>query len=305
MNVSIIGSGVYAKAIAKILLFNGTSVTMWTESQDFKSILAPIGTALTNSYEKIAKNKIIFVLTSSNYVPDVLNGIKEFLEPDALLVLGSKGVLSDGTLMSELAKNILPNIHYAILSGPTFAVDIAALEPVGFTIATLDDEDYESIQKCMKSAYLEHSDDILGVELAGSLKNAYAIGNGILSGFEYGLSTSCLYMKRVLDEMTNILREYGASKSTANTLAGIGDLVLTCSSPNSRNYTFGSLLSLGTENQISEFLASHTVEGYENLKAFVPLFKKKKIDVPILECVFDIVEKNSSASSLVDTILKK
>lgn len=305
MNISIVGSGVYAKSIAKLILANGTKVTMWTECNDFNSILVPEGTIITNSYEVVSKNDIIFILTSSNYVEDVLTGLKEFIRPSTMLVLGSKGILKDGTLISELIEKMLPKTRFAILSGPTFAIDIAALEPVGFTLATDSLEDYDTLKNVLDMAYTEYSSDTLAVELAGSLKNAYAIGAGILSSFDYGVSTSCLYMTRVLFEMSNIFDFYGSNESTVTTLAGVGDLVLTCSSPNSRNYTFGSLIALGTDEQKREFLKSHTVEGYENLITFVKLFKKKGIQAPILECVHDIVESNSNAENLIEILLKK
>ncbi len=306
MKVTILGSGVYAKAISNVLLHDGNDVTMWTEKADLKKVLAREGTRLTNSFEEaVHETEVVFVLTGSQFVRSVLEGIAPFVREDVLVVLGSKGLLEDGTLMTDLAQEILPNNAYAVISGPTFAVDIAALEPVGFTIGTTSADDFHRLEKCLISPTLEHSKDTLAIEMCGSLKNAYAIGSGILSGFNFGPSTTCLYISKVLNEMGHIFEAMGASASSTTTLAGVGDLVLTCTSPNSRNYTFGTILALGSPDQSREYLRANTVEGYENLRAYVALFERKKIDAPIMNCVYDIVEGKSSSQNLIKLLLKK
>lgn len=305
MKTSILGSGVYGKAISNVLLASNCDVTMWTEKKDFKEILAKEETHITNSFEEASKDKdIIFVLTGSKFVRSVLEGIAPYVSPTTLIILGSKGILDDGTLMTDLAEEILPNNHYAVISGPTFAVDIAALEPVGFTIGTKEVDDFIILRNALKTVHLEHCADVLAIEMAGSLKNAYAIGSGILSGFNYGNSTRCLYITKVLHEMADIFASFGSDKASTNTLAGVGDLVLTCMSPNSRNFTFGTILSLESEEDKKEYLKNNTVEGYENLKAYVDLFKRKGIDAPIMECVSKVVDSTLPAESLIELLLK-
>lgn len=305
MKTSILGSGVYAKAISACLLNANCTVTMWTEKKDFKEVLARERTYLTNSFEDAADADIIFVLTSSPFVASVLEGIAPHVDESSLIVVGSKGILEDGTLMTDLVEKILPKNHYAVISGPTFAVDIAALEPVGFTIGTKSFSDFEKIVPCFKTAHLEYSSDVLAIEMCGSLKNAYAIGSGLLNGLNYGHSTSCLYITKALHEMSSIFGCLDASPHSTNTLAGVGDLVLTCTSQNSRNFTFGTVLALGDETQKKDYLQKNTVEGYENLKAYVKLFARKNVAAPLLSCVNDIVEGRSEPEKIIELLLDK
>ncbi len=303
MNITVIGSGVYGKAIAKILLEAKNNVTMWTE-KDIKEVIVPKEIELTNDFEASCTNKdIIFILTGSRFVANILESIKPYLDKKTMVVLGSKGILENGTILTKMFENMLPEYKYGVISGPTFAVDIAALEPIGFTIATKDYDDFMKIKKALNTVYIEYSKDVHAIEMAGSLKNAYAIGSGILSGFNYGPSTRCLYITRVLKEMENIFDNLGFDKSSTNTLAGVGDLVLTCTSPNSRNFTFGTILSLGTKEESEKYLKNNTVEGYENLKAYIVLLEKENIKAPFLECVFNIVEQKQEASTLIKLLL--
>lgn len=304
MKATIIGSGVYGKAMANVLLQAKCEITMWTEQKDFEKVEARDEIRLTNSYEEAAKfANIIFVLTGSKFVPSILKNLSPHISSSSIIVLGSKGLLSDGTILTDLAKDILPNDHYAVISGPTFAKDIAALDPVGFTVATHYEEDYMKIKQCLSGVHLEYSSDVLAIEMAGSLKNAYAIGSGMIRGMNYGHSTTCLYITEALKEMTNIFVSLGSLANSTNTLAGVGDFVLTCTSSTSRNFTFGTLFATSLE-KANEYLEQTTVEGYENLKAYMSLFAKKSISVPIMHCVADIVSGIKKPEELIKLLLK-
>lgn len=299
MKATIIGSGVYGKAMANVLLASGCEVMMWTEQKDLQNVQVRDEIKLTNSYIEAAKfSDTIFILTGSKFVESILKEISPYISPTTLVILGSKGILEDGTLMIDLAKRTLSTDHYAVISGPTFAKDIAALDPIGFTIGTVYDDDFEKIKGRLKTVHLEHSRDLVGIELAGSLKNAYAIGSGLIKGLKYGHSTSCLYITKILKEMSTIFEAIGADEKTIITLAGVGDLVLTCTSDTSRNFTFG-LLFAENEDSALEYLANTTVEGYENLKSYIDLFSQKNISAPILECVSDIVAQKKNSDELI------
>ncbi len=305
MNVSIIGSGVYAKAISALLLASSCKVTMWTEKKDFKEILAKKEVKLTTSFEEATSSAdVIFVLTSSKYVRGCLQGIAPTLSPSTVVVLGSKGILKDGTLMTDILEEIMPEVPYAVLSGPTFATDIAALEPIGFTLATSSRDIFAKVASCLNKVNLEYFEDTVAVEMCGSLKNAYAIGSGILNGVGYGPSTVCLYITKVLKEIGNIFKARNLNIEVLNTLAGVGDLVLTCTSVNSRNYTFGTILASHDENLVEQYLSTNTVEGFENLQAYIVLFKKLNIKAPIMESLANIIKDNENTNKLVSTILE-
>ncbi len=306
MNITIIGTGVYGLSIANVLKENKNNVlTMWTEKRDFSSIEAPAGTKITNSYEEACKGaKIIFILTGCKFVPSVLESMKDYVSSEAIVILGSKGILDDGSLPLEITKNTLKDNTIAILGGPTFAKDISILDPVGFTLGVDDYEAYLLVKSVMSKVYLEYSNDTLAVEMSGSLKNAYAIGSGLIHGLNYGPSTTCLYITRVLDEISNIFESLKCEPNSIKTLACIGDLTLTCTSENSRNFTFGTILAQNDPTLSEEYLKNTTVEGYENLKVYYDLFKKEDIAYPILSCVYEIVSNNKNPKELIELLLK-
>lgn len=304
MKVTVIGSGAYGKAITQLLLQSKCDIKMWTEQKDTKNILVPEGVKVTNDFKEALEGSIlIYCLTGSKFCKSIFENIKPFIKDDQIIILGSKGILEDGTLITELLEKIIPNSTYAVISGPTFAIDIASLEPIGFTLAT---KEYETFKKVKSSLpiYLEYSSDVQAIEMSGSLKNAYAIGSGILHGYNFGSSTRCLYITRSLQEIENIFKTLGSNPSSTCTLAGIGDLVLTCTSPTSRNFTFGTILALETLDEKKEYLKNNTVEGYENLKSYYQLFKKKNISTPILDCVYNIVLNDVKPDTLIDILLK-
>jgi len=300
MNIAIIGSGVYGLAIAKLMMESGNKVKTWTEKEDISQIIVPEGVLITNNFEECLRDaQIVFVLTAAKYTPDIFKSIKPYISEDMIIIVGSKGILDSGLMIEKVLKNTIPSIDYAILSGPTFAVDIAACEPIGFTLATNNTVIFEKIANAFKNTYLEYSKDTTGVELCGVLKNAYAIGSGILEGFHYGPSSRTLYITEVVNEMKYILKNLECDVNTAYTLAGIGDLFLTCTSLNSRNFTFGSIIGLGGEKEKKLYLENNTIEGYENLIVLTKLLKEKSIDAPILMAISDIVLSNKDTKSLI------
>lgn len=305
MKVAVIGSGIYAKSISNILINNHLKVTMWTEQEDTSKIIAPENVVVTHSLEEALKDtKLVYILTGAQFVPELINEIKDFIEKEVIIVLGSKGILKDGTFLSDLARKAIPQNPVAVLSGPTFAIDLAHMDPCGFTIALEEKEHFEKIASTLKPMNLEYSKEIRAIELAGSLKNVYAIGSGLLSGLDFGPSTSALYMTRAFNEIVSIYRQYNLDIQAMTTLACFGDLVLTCTSLNSRNYTFGSILSLKNKNEKEEYLKNNTVEGYENLKAYSSLFKSKKIDAPLLFLLHDIINVKKEPHDLVNLLLE-
>lgn len=303
MKICIIGTGVCASAVVK-RIDKRNKIVMWTEKDDIGSINVPDGVSITNSYDEALRDaKIIFMMTGTKFVKSVVQSIEPLIDKNSIVVLGSKGLLEDGSTPLDAVTSLLEN-PCAILSGPTFAVDIANSDPVGFTLATTSFDDFEKVASVFTDIYLEYSSDSVGIEYAGSLKNAYAIGSGILNGLGYGPSTNCLYIARVLNEVTHILEKLGGKLESAYTLAGVGDMVLTSTSSNSRNFTFGKLLSTGMPEQIKEYLDTTTVEGYENLRAYNELFALKGIDAPLLETVFKIAYQKENSKNLVDMLLK-
>ena len=305
MKISIIGSGVYGCATAKMLNNAGNTVFVWTEKTDTSLVDLPRDIVVSNDYKTCLDDaELVYVLTSAIYTPSIFKNIKDLIKENMIVILGSKGILGDGMLIEDAFKREMPNMTYAIISGPTFAKDIGALEPLGFTIAAKNEKDFQKIARAYKDIKLEYTSDTTGVELCGVLKNAYAIGSGMLSGFNYGDSIRALYITMVIREMMDIFRQYGLREETACTLAGLGDTLMTCTSPNSRNFTFGVHIATKSKEEVLEYLKNTTVEGYENIKILHKLFLSKNIEAPLLSMLYEIIVNGVDAKSIIPVLVK-
>lgn len=305
MNIAVIGSGIFGLSIANMLSNCGNNVTVWTEQEDTSKVLVPKSIKVTNDFKVCLEGaKHIYVLTAAKYTESIFENIKPYINDDMTIILGSKGILENGQMIEEVLKKTIPNVNYAILAGPTFAIDVSELEPIGFTIATKKNQTFDEIAQTLNSVKLDYSKDTFGTELCGVLKNAYAIGSGILEGFNYGPSTRCLYITEVLKEIKSILSKLKCDSETTDLLCGVGDLILTCTSLNSRNFTLGSIIGLGKKKGKDKFLETNTVEGYENLKILYKLFQEKRINTPILNTLYDIVINDAETNKIIDIIIK-
>ena len=265
MKIRIIGSGVYGLGTANKLSQYNKDLIVWTE-RNVNEISSLSKLKFTNSYEELLKDAdIVYILISTKFIKACIDEIKKYAEEKTLFIIGSKGILDDGTFIYEYLKEALPNNHVGVISGPTFAVDVNALEPVGFTFASTDKKDFDKLKKIYQNTLLEYTDDIKAISLSGVIKNVYAIGNGIIDGLGLGYSTKCLLVYKALNEMKFIFKSMDLKESSSNTLAGIGDLILTSTSPTSRNFTFGIICAKGSKEEKQTYLDKTTVEGYENL----------------------------------------
>lgn len=304
MKIRIIGSGVYGLGTANKLSQYNKDLIVWTE-RNVNEISSLSKLKFTNSYEELLKDAdIVYILISTKFIKACIDEIKKYAEEKTLFIIGSKGILDDGTFIYEYLKEALPNNHVGVISGPTFAVDVNALEPVGFTFASTDKKDFDKLEKIYQNTLLEYTDDIKAISLSGVIKNVYAIGNGIIDGLGLGYSTKCLLVYKALNEMKFIFNSMDLKESTSNTLAGIGDLILTSTSPTSRNFTFGIICAKGSKEEKQSYLDKTTVEGYENLIILYKLFKNLKIKTPLLNSIYDMVIKNKTSDVLIKALLR-
>ena len=304
MKIRIIGSGVYGLGTANKLSQYNKDLIVWTE-RNVNEISSLSKLKFTNSYEELLKDAdIVYILISTKFIKSCIDEIKKYAEEKTLFIIGSKGILDDGTFIYEYFKEALPNNHVGVISGPTFAVDVNALEPVGFTFASTDKKDFDKLEKIYQNTLLEYTNDVKAISLSGVIKNVYAIGNGIIDGLGLGYSTKCLLVYKALNEMKFIFNSMDLKESTSNTLAGIGDLILTSTSPTSRNFTFGIICAKGSKEEKQTYLDKTTVEGYENLIILYKLFKNLKIKTPLLNSIYDVVIKNKTSDVLIKALLR-
>lgn len=304
MKIAIIGYGAYGAATAKLLNHGDNDIYCLTNDNSIDFIVTEDNIKISSDYEKcINGSTLVYVLTPAINTPLVFKNLHKYIDDSKIIILGSKGILENKMLIEESLKSQIPDVRYACLSGPSFARDIQSLNPIGFTLATKSKDDFNYIKSVYRNVKLEYSSDTTGVELCGVLKNAYAIGSGIIHGLNFGDSTSALYIMGVILEMKKILDSFGANPNTVYTLAGLGDTLLTCTSNTSRNYTFGSLLCTNYADA-KKYLKKTTVEGYGNIKILYELFNMKNIDAPLLNTIYEIVFNKADPNNIINIILK-
>lgn len=301
MKISIIGAGSFGTAMAAVASRCGNDVVLWAHDPNVAAEIeqtrrnpiylqsVPLDTnvrATSSLAEAAGFSDVIFMIVPSHHYRRVLAEIRPHLRRQVAVVSGTKGIEND-TLqrMSEVtALELGEGLRaFAVLSGPTFALETARGDPTAAVVASLDLALAEDVQHAMSSPVFRiyNSRDVAGVELAGSLKNVIAIAAGVIEGLGFGSNTTAALITRGLHEITKLAVALGGRMETLAGLAGMGDLVLTCTGSLSRNRSVG--VALGKGKPLAEILAeSRTVaEGVRTSKAAKELAERHGIEMPI------------------------
>jgi len=319
--VTVLGGGSFGTVIANIIANNGYLVKLWVRSEDLvseinndqlnnfylpdyklnKSILATSSMA-----DAVSDTGLIFLAVPSSSFRSVAEEVIEFAAPDVPLISTTKGIEERSfQLMSQILLEIDPRARVGVLSGPNLAKEIARNQYSGTVIASDDKVVRSMVMDVLKSEFFRvyANDDMYGVELGGSLKNIYAVIAGIASELGMGHNTNSLIVTRGLAEMARFGRELGADPMTFLGLSGVGDLVVTCSSPMSRNYRFGSLLGRGLSYRQAEDSVGQVVEGINTLKVVFERAEKLNIHMPLAEGLFHIVFNGEIVESIIPSLM--
>ncbi len=289
MKVTVVGAGAFGFAIAHRLSENPENqVKVWSESQRkvdeylekgcIERVLGghklPEDLEITTSMSDALKDAdLVFILCIAELVENVCEQMLPYLDAKTKVAIGSKGACLNGKLPPHIAKEILGK-EVSMFAGPGFAIDIIDDVPVGFTFATLDDDSYQIALDAFShdpSLILDRSYDVGGVSLCSCIKNAAALACGALYGHGHPISTQCLLMQRALVDLTGMIQQMdGGVFGTSMSLSGIGDLILTCFSPKSRNGSFGRLVGeFGFSSpEATNYIANNTVEGMSVVAAW-------------------------------------
>lgn len=325
MKISVIGTGAYGLALALMLAKNkNNKIVMWTENpavlEEFNStgalnsiledISIPNNIELTCSYsEALNDSKMIFITSASRYVEDICLAIKPYYKTSVPICIASKGIEEHSLmLLSSVVKDILSTNKIVNISGPTFAIDLARNEPSALAIAGLDKKALKDVKNTLENDTLKlrESNDILGIQICGSVKNIIAIAAGIVRGLGYTESTLAFLINESIHDIKYLIKCLGGNPKTILSFAGIGDLMLTCTSTKSRNYSFGYVIgSTKDKKEIKKYLENNTVEGYYTLEAIYKLIKGKRIKLPIVDLIYDIVMNDVDASKLAEFLITK
>lgn len=324
MNIAIIGSGVYGIAMAMSLSLNKkNNIKIWTESEESLnriesernsfSLLGgkeiPSSITFSTSYEEVLKDaKLVFIMCAAKFVGSVSKDIKPYINKNMYFVIGSKGIEQESCrFVHEVFLSNIKTRKLAIISGPSFAIDIANLEPIGLAIGSKSKNVVEVIKEAYKGTNikLRHSRDLVGIEICGSIKNVIAVAAGILEGLGYSESTRSFLITESVHDIKELINGLKGYRKTILTYAGIGDLLLTATSIKSRNYTYGILLGKGNYEEATKYLKETTVEGYYTLKSIYALLKKKKIKMPVVNLIYNVVMKNDDPNKFVTFLMNK
>lgn len=324
MKVALIGTGVYGLAIAMAINKNCKNITMWTESQEryekykkdgcitglIPNLDAPKNIKLTTSYENAVKEAdVVFITSTAAFVGKICKDIKPYITKKTVVCIASKGIENTTcSFLSDIAHEELKIKHIAIISGPSFAIDMASNNPVGLSIASHSKKAIKTIKSVLENDTLKLRDtnDLIGVQICGSIKNVIAVAAGMLDGMNYPESTQSFLITEALNDIKNLIEALGGNPKTITSFAGVGDLLLTCTSTKSRNFTFGRVIGQGsTKEEIEKHLKENTVEGYYTLKSIYKLIKNKKIKMPIIDLIYKIVMNGEDPKLLITFLVTK
>lgn len=324
MNIAIIGTGVYGIAMAYALSKNSKNkIMMWSESEDSLKRLEesrgkfdPLGglkipkeMKFSTSYEEVLKDAdLVFVMCAAKFVGSVCKGMMPYINNKMHFIIGSKGIEQESCrFVHEVFLNFINTKKLAVISGPSFAIDIANLEPIGLSIGIRSKETLNVALKAFKNTNIKLRDtsDLVGVELCGSIKNVIAVAAGILDGLGYSESTRSFLITESLHDIKELIRGLGGNKKTILSFAGVGDLLLTATSTKSRNYSYGVILGKGNFKEAKEYLDNTTVEGYYTLKSIYTLLRRKKIKMPVIDLIYSIVMNDGDPKKLAQFLMQK
>ena len=319
--IGVIGSGAWGTALA-CSLDKKESITIWSHEKQtaeqinkykinktfLPNIKIPHNVTATNNLEDLKSCKFIFICVPSQFIKKIIIKFKNFYKKEMLIVNCSKGIEHNSQLLiSDILKRILPGSKIAILSGPSFAIEVAKKKPTAVTIASKNQNDAKKLAMLINSRNFRcyYTNDIIGVQFGGIIKNILAIATGIVESQKLGSSAKAALMTRGLAEMKRIGLAYGAKESTFYGLSGLGDLMLTCNSKLSRNFVTGLLIGKG--KKIKEIIKSNKAisEGVINSKTIFYLSKKKNIEMPVCESVYRILYKNAKIKETIEKILSR
>jgi glycerol-3-phosphate dehydrogenase (NAD(P)+) len=319
--VAVLGGGSFGTVIANIVAHNGHAVTLWMRNDERADIvnasrenptylpgyeLDPGLQATTDLQLSVATADIVFVAVPSSSSREVARQVAHWIDPQALVISTTKGIEADGfRLMSQVLAQELPGNPLGVLSGPNLAKEIAAGQITGTVIASDNQRLNETVQSLLHSGNFRvySSSDMFGVELGGALKNVYAIMSGLGAAMEVGENTIGMLLTRSLAEMSRFAVSMGADPLTFLGLAGVGDLIVTCSSPLSRNYRVGYALGKGRAlDDILEELGQ-VAEGINTLRLLKAEAQRKNIYMPLVGGLYAIIYERKAAADVIGGLM--
>lgn len=324
-NITILGDGAWGTTLAILLSENGHNVSVWSafpehlreidKKRENKKYLAGIKIPKNIIFEKdlnkvIEKSDWIIFAIPSKFFREVAQKVKQtnISLRGKVFVNVAKG-LEQKTLkrMTEVLKDELGNVQVAVLSGPTIAIEVAKKMPAIVVAASKDKKIAKKMQEMFSNDYFRvyTSNDVVGVEISGPLKNIIAVVAGISDGLGFGANTKAAILTRGIVEIQRLGQKLGAKRKTFSGIAGLGDLSTTCISPESRNRTFGERIARGESLDKILKTTDGVIEGVTTSEAVYQLSKKYKVDMPLVERVYQMIYENKKPKEAVKELMQR
>ena len=322
MKVCILGCGAYGSALAAILSENKNEVTCWTAFKEeakqltetriattLPEVKLPNDIIFTTSLKEASKDAdFVVIAIPTAFVTETLEKAKPYIKNKPICI-ASKGIEQNTCLfVSEIVEKVLETDNIAAFSGPSFAIDVASKVPIGVTLACQNRETTELILKAFSNKHfkLRVCSDLIGTEICGAIKNVIAIAAGIIDGMGMPESTKAMFITESIHDIKELINGLGANGDTITSFAGFGDLLLTCTSPKSRNFSFGHLIGSGaSKEEIDKYIKSTTIEGLYTLKSIKGLIEGKTVEMPIIDLIEEIIYGDKKPKDLINFLIKK
>jgi glycerol-3-phosphate dehydrogenase (NAD(P)+) len=324
--VAVLGAGAWGTALAKLLADKGDTVALWSRRRDLCDAIGAAGentrylpgaklprnlSATHDLGEALDGARMVVFVVPSHATREVARAAAPHVRSGVPVVSATKGIENESLMfMDEVLASELPahaRQHLAFLSGPSFAKELALELPTAVVIAARDDEVRAHVMKRFHTPFMRTyaSDDVPGVECGGALKNVVAIAAGVVDGMGFGHNTRAALITRGLAEIAKVAMARGGSALTLAGLAGMGDLVLTCTGELSRNRTVG--FELGKGRKLIDILAGlgHVAEGVKTAKSAQHLAKKLEVDMPITAEVYAVLYEDKPVQQAVADLMAR
>ena len=322
MKIGIIGAGAWGTALAEVLSFNNNQVAIWAFEREVvfdinekhKNNLYLKGVSLnktitaTNNLEDMAEQEVIFLAMPAQHLRAISRQLKPIIGKNCFFIICAKGFEEKtGLLLSDILADELPKNTIAVLSGPTFAIEVAKKIPTAVTLATKNIHMGKSLIEQMGTTWFRPylSDDVIGCQVGGAVKNVLAIACGIVVGRKMGDNTKAALITRGLAEILRLALALGAKTETLMGLSGIGDLILTANSMQSRNFSLG--VELGKGKSLKEILSlrNSIAEGVYTVAAVCQKAKDLGIEMPISKGVNDVINNGRAVDDVIKSLLER
>ena len=328
MRIGVLGAGTWGIALAALLTTNDHDVTVWSAlpneidelgksgvHKNLPGIKLPKCINYTKDIKQAAEDKeMILLVVPSSFIRGTTRNLAPYIEDGTILVTAAKGIES-GTLktMTEVIKDELSLVRQdlkyslAALSGPTHAEEVAVGMPTSIVSACEDEKISAKIAEVFANSCMRvyTNNDVLGVEICGAMKNIIALAAGINNGMGLGDNSKAMLMTRGIAEITRLGLAMGCERRTFMGLAGIGDLIVTCTSRHSRNNRCGELIGKGKSYEEASKEIGMVVEGYYALEAAMELSRKYSVELPITEAVYKVIKEGLSPREAIHTLMTR